>query len=165
MNRRDFLGLFAKTSIAGAAAATGLIALPETHRPIEFLEPKKIIPNSDEITIITQVISYQFMHRENLRIQHSVGTADMYLSPGMIESTVEVSVYLEDPMHVPIKNVDGRVSNLNYESPNIRKLVFDVPELRNKLFILSTYEIIADTHSDIIAKITAHQINSDGTLV
>ena len=139
--------------------------MPETHRPIELLEPKKIITSSDEITVITQVIDYNFIHDENISPQYSIGTEDVFPSIGRIVGGIEVNAYLETENHIAITDQMNVVSNLSKEAMSMRKIIFDIPELRGKLFILSSYEINSAPMEFAYVKITANQISSNGVLV
>lgn len=167
MNRRDFLGLFAKTSAAGAAAATGLIALPETHRPIELLEPHRIIKNINELMIFHHIISFRYIHNENLTMHGSIGNLDIYPVLGRLEGYVEVEAYLETPNGVAIDWREASTSTLREldETQNLKKVMFDCQDLKGKLFILSGYEINSMVGKDARAIMKAHEIRSNGALV
>ena len=150
MDRRSFLKFMGVT--AAATTASKLLAnIPEAEPKIQLLEQKTLVTDlSGDTMVFRNVISFDMKVNENRDI--SSGTFPMF---GRRETDAEVVVSLE---------VDD-VYRLSGESSSVRRCMFDVPELRDKLFLVHTSEINSNVLKSITARLSVLEIHNNGVVV
>jgi hypothetical protein len=165
MNRRNFLKFMAVTPAAGAASVA-LAKLPGVVPQIHLLEPQKIITDLDAPIVFKHIIRYKYSRDENLNFHSSINSNDIHTQPGRLEQRLDIETYLQDARGVPIGPMAEAVSTLKKLGSKQGNVMFDVPELRGRLFILSSYKILADVSEQYITvQMSCYQIGKEGYLV
>jgi hypothetical protein len=148
MNRRDFIKLMS-VSAASASASKVLAGIPEAEPKIELLEEQPVILQKDDVILFDRVIhTKQYRYRSN-------GNVSPYGTPGFLESSLEATVKLTDPSGNDINPGDYRDSIMSQVEAGISKCKFLLPDIHDKLFLITSFEL----HSDRTATICAVQIN------
>jgi len=161
MNRRNFLKFMAVTPAAGAASAA-LIKLPGVEPKIELLEPQKILVSSDDIIVFDRVIRYEYSRNEDLNYQIRMGTSDIYPMPGRLTQHLHIEVYMMDVDGQTIGPQSDTISVLKHIGNDTRKVAFDIPELRGRVFLLSSYTMTGEVDDFVKAELSCIEINSKG---
>ena len=157
MDRRHFLKFMGVTAASTAAAST-IIALPETEPKIELLEETKIVTKPDGLTIFHYVLDWKYDRNENINISHNIGNGDLYPMPGRIAGEVTVHVHLQDEVGALINNQSKRQSVLRNANINdMLRVGFQHPELNNKIFIMNGYREFPGTDGYLSARSYSHE--------
>jgi len=150
MDRRGFLK-FMGVSVAATSASTVLAGIPEAIPKIELLEPKKVVTISDDVMVFQHIESYHIRQDENV----SMFRGDRAINYGRREFTGEVTVFLN--------NVE--MMQLTSQDMNIRKVMFDFPDLKDRLFVASSFQISSAISENITATLQVIEINNHGKAV